>query len=156
MDERIYAVQQRYNQAKCNHCSGQDAFLQSLATKDSKQLICTKWQWELGRSAKRVTGKLLDLLVTNVLHNGVECTGRSAIEQALFQVNESKIRASKDTPFLQEPLLSTFGVRNTTPATQAVMDGTFHCPAGVPQCTWDLLASLCHAHVPHDVFPFSP
>ena len=94
--------------------------------------------------------------MTKVLYNGVECTDWSTIEQALLHVNENKIRASEDTSFLQEPLLLLFGTRNLTPATVAVMDGTFHCPGDVPQCTHDLLASLRWPTVPSDVLPFSP
>ena len=149
-------MRQCYRQAKQNHRSERDAFLQSLATKDSECLIRTKHQWELGRAAKHVTGKLTDQSVTKVLHNGVECTDQSSIERALLQVNKNKIRASKDNPFLQEPLLSEFGTRNITPATQAIMEGTFQCPPGISQCTQALLASLHCPTVPNKVVPFSP
>ena len=65
-----------------------------------------------------------------------------------------KVQASKDSPFLQEPLLTEFWLRNATPATRAVMDGAFNCMVGIPQCTQDLLASLCLAPIPNDVQPF--
>ena len=73
-------------------------------------------QRELGRRAKRVTGKLESKSVVKVIINGQECTKRSKIEPALWDINYSKIRASNDTTFIQPDQLQDFGTQGETEA----------------------------------------
>ena len=83
----------------------------------------------MGRAAKRATGKLASKSVTKIVVNGDECTSKQAMEKKLFEVNYAKIRASDDTAFMQEPLLSDFGYRQNTPAEDQVLQGTYVPPA---------------------------
>jgi hypothetical protein len=77
------------------------------------------------------------------------------VESALLQVNESKVRASEDTPFMQEPLSSAFGFTNSTQAYQEVLQGTYQCPADVDKHA-RLLENLQHVPMVPSPFQFAP
>ena len=80
---------------------------------------------EMGRLAKRISGKAASAAVTKVTHNGAEQTRQVDVENALCEVNYAKVRASDDTTFMMEPKQSEFGLLNETPASQQVLDGTY-------------------------------
>lgn len=156
MSDRLKAARQDYRNAKKNHKEERVTFLQTLKPKDRDRLIRVEKQRELGRAAKKVTGKLTNNSVVKVIHNGHECSDRNEVEAVLLQVNEAKIRACEDTPFLQEPLVSAFGFRNDTSATDDVLEGNYLCPAGTSACTQDLLSHLQTAPIPPDVQAYIP
>jgi hypothetical protein len=64
------------------------------------------------------------------------------IEEAFMRTNEIKYRQSYDAPFLQEPLLSSYGYLGLNDNADKVMEGTFECPAGTDQYAAKLLKHL--------------
>jgi hypothetical protein len=128
---RLLHARQDYREAKKSHKESQVKFLDTLSTKDRSRLLRTKKQRKLGRLAKRISGKTQGQSVLTVLHNGEDLVTQTEVESTQLQVNESKVRASEDTPFMQEPLSSAFGFTNSTQATQEVLQGTYQCPADV-------------------------
>jgi hypothetical protein len=156
MTERLKQARQDYRQAKKNHKAERETFLQTLKPKDKDTLLRVEKQRDLGRAAKKVSGKLTSTSFTKIIHNDNERTERGEVKEALLEVNEVKIRACKDTPFLQPALASIFGHRNDTPATPEVLAGTFECPGNTSAHTRDLLQHLQNAPIPPDVQHFSP
>jgi hypothetical protein len=84
----------------------------------------------MGRSAKRITGKLESKSVTKVEWQGQEMTSCEEIEHTLLEVNRAKTRSSEHTPFLQHPLVEEFGFQADNANAQAVLDGTYTPPVG--------------------------
>ena len=72
-------------------------------------------------------------------------TTKTAIEQALFPINEAKIRSSEDTPFMQHPLTTDFGYHGNPTTINAVLDGTYEPPNNTDQYT---CMFLCAAALP--------
>jgi hypothetical protein len=124
-------ARQDYHEAKKTQKESRVKFLDTLSIKDRSRLLRTEKQHKLGRLAKRISGKTQGQSVLTVLHNGEDLVTRTEVESALLQVNESKVRASEDTPFMQEPLSLAFGFTNSTQATQEVLQGTYQYPADV-------------------------
>ena len=62
MRERLLQARQEYRQAKARHHTERESFLQSLSHQDRNRLLRVERQCEMGRTAKRVTGKLADRL----------------------------------------------------------------------------------------------
>jgi hypothetical protein len=114
MIAEIKKEKNNYRDAKKQHKKERETFLDTLAPKDRDRLKQTEKARELGRAAKRTTGKLQSKSVTKVIVDGTECNTKPAMEQALHKINYAKIRASDDTPFMQPPLVHEFGYRNNT------------------------------------------
>ena len=125
MLQNLKSTKKAYREAKKNHDSLRIAFIDTLSPKDRDRLKRVEAQRELGRAAKRVTGKLESKSVMKVIINGQECTKRSEIEPALCNINYSKIRASDDTTFLQPDQLQEFGAQGETEASDEVLEGTY-------------------------------
>ena len=66
----------------------------------------------------------------------------------LLDVNREKTRASDDTAFMMEPLLSEFGYRNDTQAAQEVLEGTYVPPEDISDACKKLLQGL---RTPHNI-----
>ena len=150
-------AKKQYREAKKNHANHRLKFLETLVPKDRDRLKKTEEQRKLGRIAKMVTGKLESKSVTRLIHNGGESTVRTEIEEILRSVNKEKIRASDNTPFMQELLSAAFGFLNDTPATDEVLMGTYVPPPGTDAYSRILLQML---KFPDAVFkgniPFRP
>ena len=142
--------------AKKRHKEERVAFLESLPKKDRQRFIQTEQQRALGRIAKAVTGKLANSGVIKVEYQGAVCTTRLEVETALLTVNAAKYRACEDTPFLNEPLLSEFGLTNDTEATQQVLNGTYQCPEGTDKYAALLLKHLSRPPLNPNATPFTP
>jgi hypothetical protein len=149
MESRLRQARLDYRQAKKNHKAERETFLKTLKPKDRDRLIRVEKQRELGRAAKRISGKLTGTSVTKIIHHNEECCDRRQVETILLQVNEAKIRSCEDIPFLQEPMSTVFGFRNETPATQEVLDGVF-------DCTKDLLKHLQTAPIAPEAEVLTP
>lgn len=80
--------------------------------------------------------------MTKVEWNGEWKESKHDIEETLFPINEGKIRASEDTPFLQEPLYSTFGERGIEQLVDQVLEGSFPIPEGLDEYTKLLIKHL--------------
>ena len=142
--------------SKTKSCGRARILFEVLGHLDSERLIRVKKQQALGRAARKLSGKLGNTAITKALYEGEECSEHWRVKTILLCVNKAKIRASDDTPFLQEPLLSAFGTRNNTPAMDAVLQGSNHPPAVTCSYAWDLLHQLSSPPIPVDVHPFSP
>jgi hypothetical protein len=117
------------------------------AANELKQLQIREQQRLHWRNIKRVTGKLDGggvTFVTELQPNGIykPLRNKVEIEEAFMRTNEIKYRQSYDTPFLQEPLLSSFGYLGLNDNANKVMEGTFECPAGTDQYVAKLLKHL--------------
>ena len=119
-----------------------EEFLDKLPPKIRDRLKQVEQQRELGRLAKAITGKLESKSVTKIEHNEQEMTSKEDIEKVLLQINHEKIRASDDTPFMQEPLRSEFGYRNETEAADLVTEGAYVPPIGTSPAVRKLLTEL--------------
>ena len=104
MQESRRKAKAGYKRAKTKHKKHREKFLDGLPPKMRDQLKRVEQQRELGRLAKAVTGKLESKSVTKIEHNDQEMTSKEDIEAALLQINYEKMRASDNTPFMQEPL----------------------------------------------------
>ena len=133
--DALKQAKQAYAKAKKNHADSRIKFLETFSEKDRKRILRAEEQRKLGRIAKLVTGKLGSKSVTKIEIDGEECTSQAAIERTLLQVNEAKCRACEETPPLQEPLLLDFGYQGNTPATDAVLDGSYDIPDAIDPTT---------------------
>ena len=131
-----------HKQAKADHANLRVNFLDLLPHKEAKKFMRKEAQRKMGMVSKRATGKLASKSVTKVVSAGQELTEKHEVEECLVQVNQAKVRASDDTPFMNEPLLSEFGHQNRTPNGQKVVDGTYQPPPGVDIYTQALLNGL--------------
>ena len=148
MEDRRRKAKRRYFKAKRKHRDLRKTFLDTLPPKDRDRLKRHEKQRELGRCAKLITGKLESKSVTKVELDGVEHTTKESIEAVLLDVNREKTRASDDTAFMMEPLLSEFGYRNDTQAAQEVLDGTYVPPEDISDACKKLLQGL---RTPHNI-----
>ena len=132
----------KYKTAKKNHKKLRLKFIDTFEPKERDRLKRTEKQRQLGRWAKRVTGKAVSKSVTKVEHQGHEYTTKQGVESVLLEVNRAKTRASDDTMFMMEPMRSLFGYRNETTAADEVLNGTFVPPEGTPEAGRLLLEAL--------------
>jgi hypothetical protein len=156
MWSRLRQARLEYREAKKNHEAERQSFLTKLRPKDRDRLEKAEQQRALGRLAKSISGKQGGGNVTKVIHNDIECTSRKEVEDILLRVNEAKIRACEDTPFMCEPLVSDFGYRNNTPASQAVLEGTYVCPPGTDRFAALLIDKLKRPPLSPTATPFVP
>jgi hypothetical protein len=92
--------------------------------------------------AKSVNGKLKSKSISRVEHEGQEYITQQAIEDILLPVNEAKIQASANTPFMQSPLVDEFGYKANRPAHDQVLKGTFITPQECSPATDILIKGL--------------
>ena len=131
--EKRREAKAKYKKAKKNHKKLRIKFIETFDQKERERLKRTEKQRQLGRWAKRVTGKAASKSVTKVDHQGQEYTTKQGVEAVLFEVNRAKTRASDDTMFMMEPMRSIFGYRNDTEASEQVLNGTFVPPPGTSE-----------------------
>jgi len=131
MKKEHTAALNRYREAARRDTEARVRFMDTFSPKDKARLLRHEAQRRLARAAKQITGKLGNKSVTKVEHNGQECTTKETIEAALLPINAAKIRASDDTPFMQEPLVSEFGYLADTAAAERVLDGTYQPPEDI-------------------------
>jgi len=92
----------------------------------------------------QVTGPMQDNPMTRTPY-----TTKKEIEQACLDEAKRRFTQANDTPMLQQPMLSIFGVNNMEhPAFEQVLQGTFQCPAG---CDIYLQKLLAHLKRPDDL-----
>ena len=125
MIAQLKQAEQEYSKAKKDHKNSRLKFLDTISANDIDCIKCNKAACEMGRIAKQATRRLASKSVTKVEVNGEECTSKQAMEEKLLEVNYAKIRASDDTVFMQQPLLSEFRYRENTLANDQVLDGTY-------------------------------
>ena len=139
-------AQTKYNRLKKNSKALRVKFLEQKAqdiAEDKelstanvyKQLIRNEQQRESARRIKYVLRKVNDKGVTKIdqLNNAgqrEEVTSKEGIEKGCLQANKEKYLQSKFTPCLTEPLRSELGLLADTPASQAILDGTYVAPEG--------------------------
>ena len=99
------------------------------------------------RIIRRVNGKLRAGAVTSVIapdRHGQwrEVTTKREVEDALIEENIRRFSQARDTPFLQEPLLSAVGPFGTSPGAEEILKGTFQIPPGVDHYAAKLIPHL--------------
>ena len=141
-------AKKRYVKVKNKHAVYRARFINTLPPKDRDRLRRHEEQRELGRTAKRITGKLESKSVTKVEWQGQEMTAKQDIERTLLQVNEAKTRASEQTAFLQPPLLQEFGHKANNGNATRVLNGTYQCPPGCARESDTLIRGL---RTPHNI-----
>lgn len=142
MEEQRREAKKEYLQAKKDNDSLRIKFLDQFPKKIQEKLKRKEEQRKMGRIAKLVTGKLESKSVLKLETEAGELTEKKDIEQCLLRVNKAKTHASDNTPFLQEPLLSDFGYRNTGENGDKVLAGTYQPPPGTNPYAEILLREL--------------
>ena len=132
-----------YKKAREDAAVWRDEFLDGPATSRSelkgtdkdtelKHLRTIEQQRTVARNIKRMQGKLHRNATTQVFVNDQDgrrlVTTKEAIENACIDENISRFTQSKDTPPMQEPLLSALGDLADTPEADAILDGTYTFP----------------------------
>ena len=153
---KLKEAKQAYRKAKKEHKQHRQTFIETFAPKDCDRIRRTEEQRQLGRISCSITGKLDSKSVTKIEINGEECSDQGLIEATLLDVNEAKIHASDDTPFLTQPLLSDFGYRNNTHNCDAVLRGQYEPPPGTHPATALLLRHLAAPPAPSASLTFRP
>jgi hypothetical protein len=123
--QRLSDARKEYRQARKGATEARKKFIETFDPEDRDRILRTEEQRRLGRLARQITGKAGDSGVTTVIYNGQEYTQQGDIERITMQVNEAKVHASKDTPFLQQPLRSIYGNDGKSPAVIDVLNGTY-------------------------------
>lgn len=114
--QRLSKARKEYRQARTGATEARTKFIETFAAEDRDRILKSEEQRRLGRLARQITGKAGDSAVTTVIYNGTEYTQQGDIECITMQVNEAKVHASNDTPFLQQPLHSIYGNDGKSPA----------------------------------------
>ena len=146
MLEQVRLVKKQYRKAKHDSRNERVKFLNNLPKKRREAILRREQQRELAWAAKKVTGKTASKSVTKIEINGQECSDRKEMESKLLQVNESKISACENTPFLQQPLLQDFGYNANTPQAEQVLNGTYQPPPLTNKYAKKLLQALQKPH----------
>jgi exonuclease III len=131
-----------YRTAKRQHVDHRQQHLMKLPKKIRKRLRKVEEQRRLGKMAKSVTGKLASKSIIMVEHEGKEYFTKEEIEEVLLQVNENKVRASEETPFMQDPLTRDFGYGIESQEHDRVLEGTYIAPPECDQATALLIQGL--------------
>jgi hypothetical protein len=131
-----------YREAKKQHEENRVKHIKSMPEKERKRIMRVEKQRKLARMAKSVSGKLASKSITKIEHDGQEYTMQEDIDKILLRVNESKIRASENTPFMQSPLVDEFGYRKNTPSHDQVLNGTYSIPRHCSRATNLLIQGL--------------
>ena len=142
MIEQLNIQRKAYRNAKKKHKEERITFLDTLDPKDKDRLQRNEKAREKGRIAKMITGKLQSKSVTKAIVDGHEYNTKVEIEDTFKTINYAKIRASDDTAFLQEPLVSVLGYCEDQPADDAILQGTFIPPPHTDQYAKLLLQGL--------------
>ena len=124
--QRLSEARKEYQQARTGATEDRKKFIETFDAKDCDRILKSEEQRRLGRLARQITGKAGDSGVTTVIYNGTEYTQQGDIEHITMQVNEAKVQASADTPFLQEPLRLIYGNDGTSPAVIDVLNGIYN------------------------------
>lgn len=108
---------------------------QTFKEQELRNMIRLEEQRRNARLISRVNGKLRAGSVTSVIAsdlsgNRVEVTKKEDIDKALCNENERRFNQAKDTPFLQEPLLTLVGSMGTGRAAEAMLNVNFIIPKG--------------------------
>jgi hypothetical protein len=72
----------------------------------------------------------------------VDLTNKEDIERAIISNNEDKYKQSFHTPFLQPPLVSEFGFKGLTPASNLVLAGCYVPKEPIDPYAQDLITEL--------------
>jgi len=72
----------------------------------------------------------------------IHVTTQHKVEQHLSEALALQFQLTANSPFLVDPLRFELGLQGTSPAAQAILQGTYQCPAGVDPYTQQLLAVL--------------
>jgi hypothetical protein len=112
-----------------------------------KNLLRLEDQKAMHSKLGRITKKNDNLNVTsiNVQQNGnsKELSNKTEIEEAIIEENRHKYhQTERYCPFLQEPLLSDFGLFGEGPGTTQVLNGTYECQESIDEYTRDYI-KLC-------------
>ncbi|MGL5934074.1 MAG: hypothetical protein ACRCZI_00475, partial [Cetobacterium sp.] len=145
-----------YRKAKKQHEQHRIEHIKKMPKNIQDKILRAERQRKLGRVAKGVTGKLVSKSITKVEYEGQEYTTQEDIERILLPVNEAKIRASEQTPFMQEPLLQEFGYREPRQTHEQVLQGTYQIPPSCDRATAILIRGLARPAVPHNTTIYTP
>jgi hypothetical protein len=128
MKRELCKATKAYCEARKTHIEDRHNNIKKMEPKTRKVLLRLEAQRHLARIGKGISGKLISKSVTRMEHLGVEHTTQESIEEALFPVNKAKVRASKNTSFMQMLLLGDFEYRRDKIAHEQVLPGTYETP----------------------------
>jgi len=76
------------------------------------------------------------------LDGPLHITTQQEVKQYLSEALALHFQLTAHSPFLVDPLWFELGLLGTSPAAQAILQGTYQCPAGVDPYTQQLIAVL--------------
>jgi len=79
-------------------------------------------------------------------------TSQQEVEQYLSEALALQFQLTAHSPFLTDPLHYELGLLGASPAAQAILQGTYECPAGVNLYTQQLVSIL---RIPQQFYPIA-
>lgn len=107
---------------------------------EQQRLIARRVRSITGKAQERCSFKLLDA-PSQGRHRQL-CTSRKEIEAACMNEGLRRFTQACDTPFLQSPLLDDIGLLATSPAADAILNGTYMIPASTDIMTRKFIYQL--------------
>ena len=118
----------------------------SMQERYSKMNIATKNYRQMKHTLKKCRAGSIQQVGMGSGSNYREYSDRRRVKQAIMQNNSTRFRLTKDTPPLQDPLLSDLGYLGIMEVSQQILAGTYVCPPGVDEFTKDFLSYLQFSH----------
>jgi uncharacterized protein (UPF0332 family) len=131
-----------------------------VAEKRILDIITKEKERKKHRTVKAVTGRQQGRSVMSVQeeHDGevIEHTEKSAVEHAIFEeIHNKRFTMAESAPICHSPLLEEFGYNSTTPAAQAVLDGTYAITPDLEAATAEIFRECARIRtiIPKDTAP---
>jgi hypothetical protein len=136
VNELAADARKRFRQAKTHVPASRESYLQTLPLNVRKHYLRVEEQRGQGLVARAINGKLKGSSVSMVTThddqgNPIKCSTKTTIESAAIKANQHKYSQSDDTPPMQPYIVNDFGYDGSTPAVDAVLNGTYIYPTRV-------------------------
>jgi hypothetical protein len=96
--------------------------LKELRQREQQRVTAKKIRYLQG---KQYSGSTMVVSIQDANGNWTDITDKASIEQAIMACNEEKYEQSFHVPFLQAPLVSEFGYKGLSSASEAVLAGVY-------------------------------
>ncbi len=101
------------------------------------------WRWLNYVTGKKRTRSAMTVQVEEQLGLVSESTTKDAVEDAIFtEVHDKKYMLVKEVPICSGKLFDNFGYVANTPASRAVLDGTYQVPTNLDSAMKELFAEI--------------
>jgi hypothetical protein len=104
---------------------------------------CSFWHWLNYVTGKKGTRSAMAVQVEEQLGLVSESTTNDAVEDAIFmEVHDKQYTLANEAPICSRRLFDNFGYVTNTPASRAVLDGTYQVPTNSDSATKELFAEI--------------